>query len=96
MLKGNNSKELYLLLHPLVLFKQGEIESGSLKIDKEFYDELLYIMGLKEDKSNGKKAILPDPDAKGSFYDQISDKIKDKVSTEEVFEKSLDLLINMV
>jgi hypothetical protein len=55
----NNEKELVLLhkiLSPSFLFKQ-QFENDSNTLNRKFYNELLYILGLEEVEQTGKKII---------------------------------------
>jgi hypothetical protein len=80
----SNPEDIYRFLSPDILLNKYNPSSGSA-LNKEFYDELLYIFGLKEVESNGKKKIVPNG-VPNTFYSQISEKINDE-------EKILDLII---
>jgi len=54
-------------------------------LNKDFYDELLYIFGLKEEEKNGKKTIVPN-DIPNTFYSQINSKLNN-------YDKSIELII---
>lgn len=63
-------------------------------IDKDFYIELLYILGLKESKINGKKKLVSNLNQQ-SFISVIERKIieknKDKMNIQDVFDIALEL-----
>ena len=78
---------LYSLLSPQVLLKRNTyIDANTLNV--EFYNELLYILGLKENKENGK---IEYSDIKNTFYDSISKTFK--LDKDNNFEEIFSLLI---
>ena len=78
---------LYSLLSPQVLLKRNTyIDANTLNV--EFYNELLYILGLKENKENGK---IEYSDIKNTFYDSISKTFK--LDKDNDFEDIFSLLI---
>ena len=78
---------LYILLSPQVLLKRTSyIDANTLNV--EFYNELLYILGLKENKENGK---IEYSDIKNTFYDSISKTFK--LDRDNNFEEIFSLLI---
>ena len=99
----SNSKThegLFYLLSPVYLLGKNVVPKTTV-VNKKFYGEILYIMGLKEVKVDNKMQILPDEEAVNSFYWQLKDKVKKKlkekngtnVEDKEVFETSLGILI---
>ena len=78
---------LYILLSPQVLLKRTSyIDANTLNV--EFYNELLYILGLKESKENGK---IEYSETKNAFYDSISKTFK--LDKDDDFEDIFSLLI---
>lgn len=67
------------------------------QLNKSFYDELLYILGLSEEIRNGKTIILPSKESingEGTLYYNISQSLKDKqVKEDEINEAVLEILI---
>jgi len=80
----SNPEDIYRFLSPDILLNKYNPSTGRA-LNKEFYDELLYIFGLKEVELNGKKKIVPNG-VPNTFYSQISEKVNDE-------EKILDLII---
>jgi hypothetical protein len=80
----SSPEDIYRFLSPDILLNKYNPSTGSA-LNKEFYDELLYIFGLKEVELNGKKKIVPNG-VPNTFYSQISEKVNDE-------EKILDLII---
>jgi len=71
-------KDLYKLFTPFFLLKepyQPEVKTHVLK--KKFYQELLYILGLREKKINNKISIVLDETVKNSFGEQIYHRYND-------------------
>lgn len=96
--KGSSQKrkELYKLLTPCFLLKepyQPGVKTHVLK--KKFYQELLYILGLREEKINNKMRILLDETIKNSFAEQIYHRYNDDKDLygEKAYEKTLELII---
>jgi type II restriction/modification system DNA methylase subunit YeeA len=81
----SSPEDIYHFLSPDILLNKYNPSSGSA-LNKEFYDELLYIFGLKEVESNGKKTIIPN-EVPNTFYSQISEEIKKRMSEKQIFEK---------
>lgn len=78
---------LYALLSPQVLLKRiSYIDANTLNV--EFYNELLYILGLKESKENGK---IEYSEIINTFYDSISKTFK--LDKDNDFENIFSLLI---
>ena len=78
---------VYVLLSPQVLLKRTSyIDANTLNV--EFYNELLYILGLKESKENGK---IEYSEIKNTFYDSISKTFK--LDKDNDFENIFSLLI---
>lgn len=66
---------IYKILSPKFMFKQFEIQAQPLQ--KDFYAELLYIMGLEEVKDNGKKYIRRSRERnEGSLIENAIEQIK--------------------
>lgn len=64
-------------------------------LNNSFYQELLYIMGLKEIKQDGKNVIIIDMEIKNSLAEQVYRKYtEDKEKPREIaFEKTFELII---
>jgi len=77
-------EDIYFFLSPDILLNKYNPNIGNT-LNRDFYDELLYIFGLKEEEKQGKKTIVPNKVA-NTFYSQIFNKTND-------FEKSLELII---
>jgi len=89
-------KDLYKLFTPFFLLKepyQPEVKTHVLK--KKFYQELLYILGLREKKINNKISIVLDETVKNSFGEQIYHRYNDDKDLygEKAYEKTLELII---
>jgi len=66
---------IYKVLSPKFMFKQYEIQTQPLQ--RDFYVELLYIMGLEEVKENGKKIIRRSAERnEGSLIENAIEQIK--------------------
>ena len=90
-----NDKEiiaLFKLLSPDTLLKQFNPNDAN-SLNKEFYNELLYILGLEEVKSGGKKLIAraKQPE-EASLYENISRNLK-LAGCSQDFETILRLMI---
>ncbi|PMP93479.1 MAG: hypothetical protein C0173_00550, partial [Desulfurella sp.] len=86
------AKALYYLLNRKTLFKEGWIIPNNL--DKNFYNELLYIFGLKEeDAGTGsvKKIIVPNG-VNNTIYDLIR-KTGNLPKTNQIDEEILEIII---
>ena len=82
-------KSLFKIFHRDFLLNEFKNDSNALNLN--FYNELLYILGLCESKENGKTTIDQSKESKegqGTFYTAISSKLKD-----ENFETILKFLI---
>lgn len=97
--KKRFEKNLYKILNKTFLLKEkytGTIRSNTL--NEKFYQELLYIIGLKEIKESAKSnknIIVIDHEIKNSFADQLYHKFiddKDR-SEEEAIDKTFELII---
>ena len=64
-------------------------------LNNKFYQELLYILGLKEVKKDGKNVIIIDTEIKNSMAEQVYRKyIEDKEESPEIaFENTFELII---
>jgi hypothetical protein len=87
---------LYKLLSPSHLLKLP-FANDSNSLNQNFYAELLYIMGLREDKENGKKVIVRNKNGKrqdGSLIENTIFRLSNYNLTEnELFEIGLELTI---
>lgn len=74
-----------------------EIFTDSNKLNKGFYDELLYLMGLEEIKIEKKKIIQRLPKnkrQKGSFVENIIDRLEmNSVNKEKHYENAIELTV---
>ena len=80
---GLDIKDLYYIFSPDYLLKEYKI--SNLRLNESFYRELLYILGLKEFKKEG-KILIVDGDIENSFYYNLKNKGYE-------FEDSLELII---
>ena len=78
-----NIKDLYNIFSPDYLLKEYKI--NNLRLNENFYRELLYILGLKETKTEG-KILIVDANIENSFYYNLKNKGYN-------FESSLELII---
>ncbi len=88
-----NDKELiaiYKLLSPDCLLKAFNPNDAN-SLNREFYNELLYILGLQEIKEGGKRLISAAGTA-GGLYDGIADKL-DQQGKPYAFEDVIKLII---
>ena len=95
LLEPKNEKDLqniYKLLSSDTLLKEFNPNDAN-SLNKDFYNELLYILGLEEKKDKSKKLIqrASNPQA-GTFYENIVNRLKEKGDSAE-FEKVLELII---
>jgi hypothetical protein len=96
--KGEDNKliSLYKLLSPSHLLKLP-FANDSNSLNQNFYSELLYIMGLCEDKENGKKVIVRNKNGRrqdGSLIENAIFRLSNYNLTEnELFETGLELTI---
>lgn len=86
-LKENIKIFLNMLSPEYLLETSGNIDKN--KISKKFYQELFYIIGLKETKDRLLKPI----DNNFSFLALIESKLNKNLSKEEKFEQSMELII---
>jgi adenine-specific DNA-methyltransferase len=95
-LKKNNVTQLYRFFTPQNLLNK-EIFTDSNKLNKGFYDELLYLMGLEEVKVENKKAIqrLHENDRQsGSFVENVIDRLQmNDVPKEKQYEIAIQLTV---
>jgi len=77
-------EDIYHFLSPDIMLGKYNPNVGNV-LNKDFYDELLYIFGLKEEEKNGKKTIVPN-EIPNTFYSQINSKLDN-------YEKSIELII---
>lgn len=91
--KSINDKELiaiYKLLSPDSLLKAFNPNDAN-SLNREFYNELLYILGLEEIKE-GSKRLISAADTSGSLYVGIADKL-DQQGKPHAFEEVIKLII---
>lgn len=81
---------IYKLLSPDCLLKAFNPNDAN-SLNREFYNELLYILGLEEIKDGGKRLISAAGTA-GSFYVGIADKL-DQQGKPHAFEDVIKLII---
>ncbi|MFK5969757.1 MAG: Eco57I restriction-modification methylase domain-containing protein [Candidatus Marithrix sp.] len=95
---NSNSELVYLfkLLSPEHLLKLPFINDSN-SLDKNFYSELLHIIGLQEVKHGGKKLIELANNA-GSLLDNIVVELRnsEKVADSELFNVGLELVITWI
>ena len=95
----NKLISLYKLLSPEHLLKLP-FANDSNTLNQAFYTELLYIMGLSEEKEKGKKIIIrnkPDNRKEGSLIENTIFQLSDFTSNEnELFEIALELNITWI
>jgi adenine-specific DNA-methyltransferase len=89
-LKDKELTAIYKLLSPDSLLK-GFNPNDANSLNREFYNELLYILGLNEVKDGGKRLIQASGIA-GSLYDGIADKL-DQKGAPHAFEDVIKLII---
>ncbi|MDH6185307.1 Eco57I restriction-modification methylase domain-containing protein [Polaromonas sp. CG_23.6] len=81
---------IYKLLSPDGLIKAFNPNDAN-SLNREFYNELLYILGLQETKDGGKRLISASSTA-GGLYDGIADKL-DQQGKPHAFEDVIKLII---
>lgn len=95
-IKKNNLTQLYRFFTAENLLNK-EIFTDSNKLNKNFYDELLYLMGLEETKSGTSKIISrlkPTKRQRYSFVENIIDKLEMKdVSKEKQEDIAIQLTV---
>lgn len=87
---------LYKILSKFYLLKEKYFfESSVHTLNTKFYNELLYLMGLSEEKENGKKVIKLDPNIKSSIGEQVYTMFteKENKSEKEAYELTFELII---
>jgi adenine-specific DNA-methyltransferase len=89
-IKDKELTAIYKLLSPDSLLK-GFNPNDANSLNREFYNELLYILGLNEVKDGGKRLIQASGIA-GSLYDGIADKL-DQKGAPHAFEDVIKLII---
>lgn len=93
-----NINNIYKLLSSDTLLKDFSPNDGN-SLNRNFYDELLYLLGLEEQKNKGKKRIvrIEKDRQNGSFFENIYSKLYryNKLSTNEDdnFNKVISLII---
>ncbi|MDQ0224413.1 Eco57I restriction-modification methylase domain-containing protein [Metabacillus niabensis] len=95
-IKKNNLTQLYRFFTPENLLNK-EIFTDSNKLNKGFYDELLYLMGLEEVKVENKRIIQRLPENKrqiGSFIENIIDRLQmNDIPKEQHYEIAIQLTV---
>lgn len=95
-IKKNNLTQLYRFFTPENLLNK-EIFTDSNKLNKGFYDELLYLMGLEEVKVDNKKIIQrfsKDKRQIGSFVENIIDRLQmNDVPNDQQYEIAVQLTV---
>ena len=90
---------LYRALHPNFLLQEYSTKNVNV-LNPNFYDELLYIMGLKEIEVKNKITIIRDLETKNTFLDIVYNKLKDEkpdiASDNEREEIALELVITWI
>ena len=89
-IKDKELTAIYKLLSPDCLLKAFNPNDAN-SLNREFYTELLYILGLEEVKDGGKRIIKAASTA-GSLYDGIADKLNQK-GAPDTFEDVIKLII---
>ncbi|HMS27068.1 MAG TPA: Eco57I restriction-modification methylase domain-containing protein [Burkholderiaceae bacterium] len=89
-IKDTELAAIYKLLSPDCLLKAFNPNDAN-SLNREFYNELLYILGLQEVKDGGKRVIQAAGTA-GSLYDGIADKLNQK-GAPDGFEDVIKLII---
>jgi hypothetical protein len=97
--EDNKLINLYKILSPNHLLKKSFVNDSNT-LNENFYFELLYIIGLKEDKEEGKKVIIRNEEDKrqssslvGETIYQLSD---DTADVEMLWDISLELNITWI
>ena len=94
-LKQNKVTQLYRFFSSENLLNE-EIFSDSNSLNKDFYNELLYIMGLEEHKKNGKKIIDRLKENKRQYFSLVENAIE-KLDLKDVPEKErFDIAVQLV
>jgi hypothetical protein len=95
----NKLISLYKLLSPSHLLKLPFANDSNI-LNQNFYSELLYIMGLCEEKESGKKIIVrnkTDKRQEGSLIENAIFRLSDyNLSENELFEYGLELTITWI
>jgi adenine-specific DNA-methyltransferase len=89
-IKDKELVAIFKLLSPDSLLKSFNPNDAN-SLNREFYNELLYILGLEEVKDGGKRLIQA-AGTVGSLYDGIADKLDQKGAPNE-FEDVIKLII---
>ena len=88
---------LYKALHPDFLLKEFYPKDVNV-LNKGFYSELLYIMGLKEVKENKKLTITRNKDVKNTLLDIVYKKLKEEkdIADEDREDCALELVVTWI
>jgi len=89
---------LYKLIHPDFLLKEYSPQDINV-LNKGFYDELLYLMGLKEVKEKSKILIVRNEEEQGSLLNNVYKKLvadKDLSEDDETESIALELVITWI
>lgn len=94
--KGKKLNNLYKILHRTYLLKESTKNNDSVHVlNNRFYQELLYIMGLKEKSGKSSKTIEIDFNLKNSLADQVYRILKNDKEYDEItcIEETFELVI---
>lgn len=101
--KINRLKEIYQLLLPETLIDK-EVSNDSNVLNKDFYNELLYIMGLEEikEKVDGQEKVVIKRAKKPQYHSLLESAIRlssyshPGLSQKELFEPALEIILQWV
>lgn len=94
-IKESRADEIIKILSPITLFKQTYISDNN-SLNKNFYDELLYIMGLQETEKENKIQRLPEDKRKdGSIIELIYFAMETSDYRFRNEEEKFDIAINL-
>lgn len=98
--KKNNITEikfLYKIFNPDFLMKEYNPQDTNV-LNKNFYNELLYIMGLKEKTEQNKTLIVRDTELNNSFLDVVYNKLitEKNITEKDAEDVALELVISWV
>lgn len=90
-------KHLYKFFNPDFLIKEYNPQDVNI-LNKNFYDELLYIMGLKEETEKSKTVIKRNVGLDNSFLDVVYKKLisEKNITKEDAEDVALELVINWI
>lgn len=98
--KKNNLTEikfLYKVFNPDFLMKEYNPQDTNV-LNKNFYNELLYIMGLKEKSEQNKTLIVRDTELNNSFLDVVYNKLitEKNITEKDAEDVALELVISWI